>query len=390
MAVSKVILNGNTLIDTTQKTVTASKMLSGETALNNAGEDITGNIATKTSSNMTVSGATVTAQAGYYASNASKSVATGTAGTPTATKGTVSNHSVTVTPSVTNTTGYISGGTKTGTAVTVSARELVSGTTLYCDESGSWNVANAETFVVDAGTVNNPTATKGTVSNHAVTVTPSVSHVAGWISSGTKTGTPVTVSASELVSGTKTIDENGTSIDVTNYSSVDVNVSGGSTARLIYEGILTNTSTSSTTEALAETIDLGTTDAWTYDKILYITIQKITDWNVSGTRPSSNEEMGSETFCLGPGAWAERYDDGSTTYAFPSREVQSYYYANSRFYVDSGGIRGVYPKSLTKAGALSIYKRKASTGYTFDVSGTFKIWVYLLDYPEGSPFVERT
>lgn len=226
MAVSKVILNGNTLIDTTQKTVTASKMLSGETALNNAGEDITGNIATKTSSNMTVSGATVTAQAGYYASNASKSVATGTAGTPTATKGTVSNHSVTVTPSVTNTTGYISGGTKTGTAVTVSARELVSGTTLYCDESGSWNVANAETFVVDAGTVNNPTATKGTVSNHAVTVTPSVSHVAGWISSGTKTGTPVTVSASELVSGTKTIDENGTGIDVTNYSSVDVNVSG--------------------------------------------------------------------------------------------------------------------------------------------------------------------
>lgn len=36
---------------------------------------------------------------------------TGTAGTPTATKGTVSNHSITVTPSVTNTTGYITGGT---------------------------------------------------------------------------------------------------------------------------------------------------------------------------------------------------------------------------------------------------------------------------------------
>ena len=46
---------------------------------------------------------------------------TGTAGTPTATKGTVSNHSIPVTPSVTNTSGYIDGGTKTGTAVTVAA-----------------------------------------------------------------------------------------------------------------------------------------------------------------------------------------------------------------------------------------------------------------------------
>ena len=111
-------------------------------------------IARKSSSDLTVSGATVTAPAGYYSSSASKAVASGTAGTPTATKGTVSNHSVSVTPSVTNTGGYITGSTKTGTAVTVNA--------------------------------------------------------------------------SELVSGTKSITENGTGIDVTNYASVDVNVSGGS------------------------------------------------------------------------------------------------------------------------------------------------------------------
>ena len=82
----------------------------------------------RSSSNLTASGATVTAPAGYYASSASKSVASGTAGTPTATKGTVSNHSVSVTPSVTNQTGYITGSTKTGTAVSVAASELVSGT----------------------------------------------------------------------------------------------------------------------------------------------------------------------------------------------------------------------------------------------------------------------
>lgn len=85
-------------------------------------------ITRRSSTDLTVSGATVTAPSGYYSASASKSVASGTAGTPTATKGTVSNHSVSVTPSVTNTTGYITGSTKTGTAVTVSASELVSGT----------------------------------------------------------------------------------------------------------------------------------------------------------------------------------------------------------------------------------------------------------------------
>lgn len=75
-------------------------------------------------------------------------VATGTAGTPTATKGTVSNHSVTVTPSVTNVTGYITGGTKTGTAVTVSASELVSGSQTITS-NGTVNVTNLASVNVD-------------------------------------------------------------------------------------------------------------------------------------------------------------------------------------------------------------------------------------------------
>lgn len=48
----------------------------------------------------------------------------GTAGTPTATKGTVSNNSISVTPSVTNTTGYITGGTITGTPVVITSPEI--------------------------------------------------------------------------------------------------------------------------------------------------------------------------------------------------------------------------------------------------------------------------
>lgn len=77
-----------------------------------------------------------------------------------------------------------------------------------------------------SGTAGTPTATKGAVSNHSVSVTPSVTNTTGYITGSTKTGTAVTVSASELVSGTLSVTQNGTA-DVTNYASVDVNVSGG-------------------------------------------------------------------------------------------------------------------------------------------------------------------
>ena len=105
-------------------------------------------ITQRSSTDLTVSGATVTAPSGYYSASASKSVASGTAGTPTATKGTVSNHSVSVTPSVTNTTGFITGSTKSGTAVTVSASELVSGSETKT-ENGTYDVTNLAEIVVD-------------------------------------------------------------------------------------------------------------------------------------------------------------------------------------------------------------------------------------------------
>lgn len=218
MAISKITLNGVTQMDVTQKTVTAGTMLNGTTALKNDGTDITGNISSKSSSDLTVNGATVTAPAGYYGSAATKSVASGTAGTPAATKGTVSNHAISVTPSVTNTTGYITGGTKTGTAVSVSASELVSGT-LSITSSGTKDVTNYASVSVAAGTEGTPTAIKGAVSGNQVTVTPSVTNSAGYISGGTHSGTGVAVAASDLVSGSQTLSRNGT-FDVTNLAEI--------------------------------------------------------------------------------------------------------------------------------------------------------------------------
>lgn len=101
----------------------------------------------RSSSDLTASGATVTVPAGYYENQASKSVASGTAGNPTATKGTVNNHSISVTPSVTNTAGYISGGTKNGTAITVTASELVGGSQTIT-ENGTTDVTNLASVTV--------------------------------------------------------------------------------------------------------------------------------------------------------------------------------------------------------------------------------------------------
>ena len=81
--------------------------------------------------------------------------------------------------------------------------------------------ATVGTKAVAAGSAGTPTASKGTVSNHSITVTPSVTNTTGYITGGTKTGTGVTVSASELVSGSQTISANGT-VDVTNLASVNV------------------------------------------------------------------------------------------------------------------------------------------------------------------------
>ena len=133
----------------------------------------------------------------YYKIDA---VADGTAGTPTATKGTVSSNKITITPTVTNTTGYITGGTITGNAVTVNASELVAGN-INLTKSTSTDVTNYATATVAAGAVKTPATTisiedgpdfdlsidnatgKVTVTGQlSQNVTPSVT-TAGWITS---------------------------------------------------------------------------------------------------------------------------------------------------------------------------------------------------------------
>ena len=89
----------------------ASKALSGYEFINGDGEKVTGTIPTKTASNLTASGATVTVPAGYYASQATKFVATATQATPSVSIDSAGK----ITATATQTAGYVSAGTKTGT-----------------------------------------------------------------------------------------------------------------------------------------------------------------------------------------------------------------------------------------------------------------------------------
>lgn len=116
--------------DTSDATLTSGdQMLASHTAYAN-GTKYTGTIAAKSGSDLTASGDTVTVPAGYYASQATKAVASGSATAPatiTGTSATVStgtntltlSKTVSVTPSVT--AGYISSGTAGNSSVSLTA-----------------------------------------------------------------------------------------------------------------------------------------------------------------------------------------------------------------------------------------------------------------------------
>lgn len=108
-----------------------SKLLNGVKGYGPDGTLYTGDIPSKSSTDLSVSGDTVTAPAGYYASNATASVAAGTVTAPASISGSSASisagtntltltKSVSVTPNVT-TAGYVSAGTAGNSSVSLTA-----------------------------------------------------------------------------------------------------------------------------------------------------------------------------------------------------------------------------------------------------------------------------
>ena len=148
-------------LDTSDATLASGgSMLSGVTAYA-GGTKYTGSIATKSGSDLSASGATVTVPAGYYASQASKAISSGSATAPATISGTSASVStgtntltlsktISVTPSVT--AGYVSSGTAGNAAVSLTASVTTKGATTYTPTTSDQTIASG-TYLTGAQTI---------------------------------------------------------------------------------------------------------------------------------------------------------------------------------------------------------------------------------------------
>ena len=183
-------------------------------------------ITRRSSTDLTVSGATVTAPAGYYSTAASKSVASGSASAPSSISGTSASvttgtntltltKTVSVTPVVS--AGYVSSGTATNSSVSLTASIPVNPTVtvsgaIVTIPTGYYTTQTTKSIA--SGSATAPSTISGTAASvstgtntltltKTVSVTPTVS--AGYVSAGTAGNSSVSLTASVPTKAAATI-----------------------------------------------------------------------------------------------------------------------------------------------------------------------------------------
>lgn len=216
VAVPSDINNQDTTVTPTEaeQTITADAQHSGLGTVTVEAIDsnyVGSGVTRRSSTNLTVSGATVTAPAGYYSTAASKSVATTTLATPSVT---IDNTTGVVTGSVTQTAGYVTAGTTSNTL----SLSTQAATTITPNSTEQTAVA-ANKYTLGAVKVAAvPTETgSATPSTSPQTITPSSGYYLSSVSVGA-------IPSQYIVpSGTIEITSNGTT-DVTSYATASVDV----------------------------------------------------------------------------------------------------------------------------------------------------------------------
>lgn len=149
---------------------------------------------------------------------------------------------------------------------------------------------------------------------------------------------------------------------------------GGSSYTLLTSKEYTRNQGTSTTTNVIETLSL---DAWTKNKILYVKSR-----DKAGAR--NGYCFGSDQFFINSNAAT------GTTSDFQAAFCITYSYNNNTFSVyratTTSNCYGVYGYILKSDGSLSIASKYNSTR-SLSVNGTFKVDIYLLDWPGNvSPF----
>ena len=410
MAVDKLVDSSQLNSDLTSiaNAIRAKSGGSGQLAFPSGFVSEIGNIPTgaaRTGSDVTVSDDTVTIPAGLYGSQVVKQVAAGTEGTPVATKGTVSNHTISVTPSVTNGKGFIQGGSHSGTPVTVSASELVSGSQTV-QQNGTVDVTNLAEIVVDV---------QGGGSGLQVgTATATPASAGSSIQFTGLSGEPTSfsvISAADLATGAAPYKVNAVVFDgtnvigqyITNTSNANETYDGSGFSMSYSNGTLTITSTNASFQANqykliytygGSSANIGTDQVQVGSGATSITFTDLPEepscWYVLFTSNIGTSSGYTRTLCvasdgtniygmemgssaLATSNWSASYSNGSLTISSQSTSAGGYFHQPGYYelvYATGEAIEiETEPLSVTENGTWTAPRGKAYTPVSVNVSG---------------------